>query len=173
MGKGDWADFLKARGIDYSSWNIPCESPVEHLDKLGVLDSRTLAVHLIHCRRNDVELLEKRKTSVCLCLRSNESLHGTLPPVERLMAGTINLCLGTDSLASVDSLSMTDEMRYFAKRFPQVSPSEIFRMATENGAQALGFGSDYGRLEPGKSGRMVFSPDFAGAHKDLFERLVS
>jgi len=56
-GKGVWADFLKERGIDYSSWGLPARSPVLFLDRLGVLDEKTLAVHLVQVEPEDLDII--------------------------------------------------------------------------------------------------------------------
>lgn len=154
-GKGVWADFLKERGIDFSGWPVPADDPVSYLLDLGVVDENTLVVHLLqsggrHFRR----LAEKGATAAC-CVRSNLRLHGQAPDIEAMVAEGLTVALGTDSLASCDSLSIIDEMRAVAAHAPGLSLSEIFRMATENGAKALGLSKRFGRLVPGASARCL------------------
>ncbi len=70
-----------------------------------------------------------------------------------LKAAGIPLALGTDSLASNDSLSLFDEARFLLKKFPeQFAPREVLRMMTLSGAEAIGRGADIGSLQPGKRG---------------------
>jgi cytosine/adenosine deaminase-related metal-dependent hydrolase len=82
------------------------------------------------------------------------------------------ICLGTDSLASTESLSILDEMRYLAEAFPQVSAKAMVRMATINGAKALGLEKVFGSLEPGKMASMVYIPLSAKTEQSLFENIL-
>lgn len=172
-GKGDWAEFLTYRGIDFSDWGIPCGSPVEHLDRLGLLDASTVCVHLIHANDKDISCLKEKRAHVCLCPRSNHYLHGALPKVMSMHQQGIPLCLGTDSLASTPNLSLWDEMAFLISRVPGLSPHDVFRMATENGAHALGLGEHFGKLSPGMRAPFLYIPLSAGASRHVFESLIS
>jgi cytosine/adenosine deaminase-related metal-dependent hydrolase len=172
-GKGAWAAFLEERGIDFSAWGMPFRSPVAYLDHLGLLDSGTLAVHLIRADREDIRILKQRGAHVCLCLRSNWNLHGRVPDVETMRDEGVRLCLGTDSLASTETLSVYDEMVFFAGMFPNVPMREIIRMATVNGAAALGLGKRYGKLEPGMEPAMIYMTLEADTESQLFDGMVA
>ena len=163
--KGDWADFLTRRGIDFSDWGLPAESPTAHADGLGLLDDKTLAVHLLGAGPADFDLMKKQDVSVCVCPRSNARLHGRLPDLDGMMAAGLAPCLGTDSLASAPSLSLFDEMAFVRSRFPDIPPEQILAMATVNGAKALGMGAHYGTLAAGKQARFVYV-DAAGAKRN-------
>ncbi|MFH2065305.1 MAG: amidohydrolase family protein [Pseudomonadota bacterium] len=172
-GKGAWADFLTERGIDFSFWGVGKNlTPVQHADQLGLLDADTIAVHLIQAHETDFEILRKNGSSVCLCLRSNQALHGTLPDVPSMMKHNINLCLGTDSLASVDTLSILDEMKFAATCFPEIPPADILEMATANGARALGLDGLTGTLRPGERGSFPYLDLTAGNIRQLMEAIV-
>jgi cytosine/adenosine deaminase-related metal-dependent hydrolase len=154
-GQGAWADFLTERGIDFSSWPLPADDPVSYLLDLGVVDETTLVVHLLQSGSRHFRLLaEKGATAVC-CVRSNALLHGRAPDIEAMVAEGLTVALGTDSLASCESLSMIDEMRAVAAHAPGLAASGIFRMATENGAAALGLSGRFGRLVPGAAARCL------------------
>lgn len=172
-GKGEWARFLTERGVDYSAWGLPFASPVAYLDSLGLLDKSTLAVHLIHADKNDIGILKQRGAWVCLCPRSNQNLHNALPDVDAMIRQQVRLCLGTDSLASTESLNMVDEMRHLTRIIPKTALKEILRMATSNGAEALGLGHAFGSLMPGKHAAMVYAPMCSRSDKNLFEKLLS
>src|SRR5690606_19218345 len=75
-------------------------------------------------------------------------------PYEELRARGVNVALGTDSLASGDSLSMLAQMRLFAEGHPDVPEEEIVALATINGARALGL-RDVGLLRPGWKAEFV------------------
>jgi aminodeoxyfutalosine deaminase len=171
-GSGAWADFLTQRGIDYSDWGLPCRSPIQHLENMRLLDPKTLAVHLIHTDEEDLRILGQRKTHVCLCPRSNLSLHDRLPNIKQLAGAGISLCLGTDSLASVPTLSIFDEMACLAENCSFLSPREILAMATVNGAAALGVEDLHGTLAPGKTARFLKIPLKASNKKQLLEKLI-
>ncbi len=170
---GEWSDFLDRRGIDYAAWGLPAASPVAHLDRLGLLDEATVAVHLVQATAKEMDILAQRGVNVCLCPRSNYNLYKRLPDVAAMQAAGLSLCLGTDSLASVGSLSMFDEMAFTARRFPFLSPADILAWATLNGALALGLGDRYGSLAPGKRAAFIYVPVSAAGPRDLREHLVN
>ena len=123
------------------------------LDSLGVLDRSTLAIHAVHVTPGDVEVLKARGVAVVLCPRSNDRLFVGRAPHRLLKNAGIPLALGTDSLASNDSLSLWDEIRYLREVEPDIfSAEELLVMATLGGARALGIEKRAGSLEAGKSG---------------------
>lgn len=171
-GIGAWADFLTRRAIDHRDWGPVGKRPVQYSDSLGLLDHDTLAVHLIECEAQDLRLLAHRGVSVCACPRSNARLHGKIADIPAMLAAGIRPCLGTDSLASNDSLNLFDEMRFTARMFPSISPREILAMATINGACALGFEGQYGRIAPGAQARFLYMPEVEGQPEAVMERIV-
>ncbi len=154
--QGSWKDFLLSRGIDSASWGLPVESPVRHLHSIGILDNRTILVHVLHADQADMNIIHESGAHVCLCPRSNAALHRRLPDLDKMIRTGIRLCLGTDSLASVGSLSMFDEMAFVSKNFPMAAPERIFQMATLGGAAALGLANRMGTLAPGKQAKLAY-----------------
>ena len=75
-----------------------------------------------------------------------------------MLAAGINVCLGTDSLASNSSLSILDEMRFFYRPGHRLSPATILRMATLNGAVALNWHEQIGSIVPGKQADLIAIP---------------
>lgn len=142
-----WEGFLRSRGIDVAGWPIGNKSPVAYLDELGLLDDQTLAVHLIRTTGQDLDILAARGTRVCLCPRSNQSLHQALPDIQGMLDRGITPALGTDSLASCDSLSLFDEMAFVRAHYPALSPETLLSMAGINGAKALGLFPAMGQLD--------------------------
>lgn len=171
--KGPWNDFLVSRGIDAASWGLPVESAVRHLHAIGILDDRTILVHVLHADQTDMNTIHESGAHVCLCPRSNALLHHRLADLDRMTKTGINLCLGTDSLASVSSLSMLDEMAFASKNFPMAAPGQILRMATLGGASALGLDSRMGTLVPGKQARMAYLDIQASKASKVVEALVN
>jgi len=156
-GRGAWADFLKSRNIDFSGWGLPCQTPLQYIKQLNLLDSETILVHLLRASGQQAfRQIAERGAWVCLCPRSNRNLHNRLPHVNKMRQAGVRLCLGTDSLASVSSLSLFDEMAFLTRAFPSIPAHAILEIATCNGARALGIDQYYGTLEPGKASRMLY-----------------
>lgn len=145
-----------------------------YLDQLGVLDGATLAVHAVHVTPADAALLKERGVTVVLCPRSNDRLFVGSAPYHLLKAAGIPLALGTDSLASNDSLSLWDEIRFLRQEAPDhFSAEELIAMATLGGARALGIEASTGSLEPGKRGDfLVFSGCAPGVGESACEALL-
>jgi aminodeoxyfutalosine deaminase len=170
---GLWKDFLLSRGIDSKSWGLPVKSAVKHLNTIGILDNRTILVHVLHADQTDMDAIQTSGAHVCLCPRSNHMLHQRLPDLEYMLKSGIHLCLGTDSLASVNSLSMLDEMAFASRCFPSTPPENIFQMATLGGAAALGLNNQMGTLVPGKQARLAYGDIQTSKASQLVEALVN
>lgn len=149
-----------------------CSSTVL-LDRNGLLTPSTLAVHCVHLTLADARIMKERGVSIVLCPRSNERLDVGHAPVALFKKLGIPLALGTDSLASNDSLSLWDEMRYTLDAFPHVfAPSDLFRMVTVGGASALGISSCCGSLEVGRRADFQVVGNIDGGDDGVLERLI-
>ena len=120
------------------------------------LDSslRTLLIHNVTTTQDDIDILSaeaKQKFYWCLCVNANLYINNLLPPIELFRKNKLPIVLGTDSLASNDSLSILDEIKSIRKAFPSISQSELLTWATKNGAEALNIDNDYGGFEAGKT----------------------
>jgi cytosine/adenosine deaminase-related metal-dependent hydrolase len=171
-GKGEWADFLEEMRRDFSGWGCWGRRPVELAAQLGLLDGDTLVVHCLLVTPEEVQLLTRSGSYLCLCPRSNWSLHGRLPDIPAFLGAGIAPALGTDSLASTESLSMFDEMRFVAGRYPMLSPDTILAMATVNSARALGR-PDLGTISPGQRAKLIYVDLEAASAAQAAEGLVS
>ena len=171
--KGEWANFMTLRGIDFSSWDIGSKTPVSYINDLGLLDSSTLAVHLLNVNEKDMDILARSKTKTCVCPRSNWNLHKKLPDIETLIQKGIHPALGTDSLASCDSLNVFDEMAFIQKHYPNLDPCTIVAMGTINGARALGVEHMTGTLSKGKKAQFLYRPLGGLNKKNILQRIIS
>ena len=148
-------------------------SSTELLDRYGLLTPTTLAVHCVHINLADAQILQQRGVTVCLCPRSNDRLDVGRAPLPLFRKLGIPLALGTDSLASNDSLSLWDEMRFALDTFPEdLSPADVFRMATTGGAAALGLSASLGSLEAGKRADFQTITHVGSDEKGLLERVI-
>jgi aminodeoxyfutalosine deaminase len=119
-------------------------SPVQQAHRLGLLQPGFLAVHVNYLAPGDAELLGQNKCSVVHCPRSHEYFGHDPFPLHDLRNAGVNICLGTDSLASarieggkIPTLNLWDEVRVFAREFPDIEPTHILQMITSNSGQAL------------------------------------
>ncbi len=156
-GTGSWKDFLIERGKWVEGWKAPRTTPVKYLERLGLLDENTLAVHLTQADEADLSLLRKRNVRIVVCPRSNYFIVGSLPNIPFMLRTGLKPALGTDSLASNTDLGLWGEMETVQQAFPEIDPWEIIRMATVHGASALDLVRETGRPGPGEKGPDVFS----------------
>lgn len=125
--------------------------PAEYLQRKGGLFPQNLLVHGVQLTAPEIELLAERGMFLALCPRSNARLNVGKAPVAQLLRAGVKLALGTDSLASNDSLSLWDEMAFAHSWFAgQLDAPTLFRMATLGGAEALGIERQLGSLAVGK-----------------------
>ncbi|MCS7229192.1 MAG: amidohydrolase family protein [Candidatus Kryptonium sp.] len=155
-GTGFFRDFLIERNSFDYSWSPPGVSPVKYLDQIGFVDENTLAVHCVNVDDEDIEILSQRNVSVCTCPRSNFFLKVGKAPVRKFIDNGINVCLGTDSIASNRDLNILKELRFAREFYRDVSDEELIKIATINGAKALGFGDICGSIEKGKDADLVY-----------------
>jgi len=132
-----------------------------------------IVAHLNELTDSDFELLEESnvKFHVAHCPRSHEYFKHSQFPFERLRSLGFNICLGTDSLASNENLSLFAEMRAFQRSEPGISPDEILKMATVNPAMALHQENMIGRIRPGFCADLIAIP--CSQEGDLFEEIVA
>lgn len=164
--RGTMHDWLQRNDREVSDCGLG--SPVAHLARQKLLGENVLAIHVNCLGRGDATLLAKNQTSVVHCPRSHDYFRH--PPFERarLANAGVNLCLATDSLATVrktgkpkPELDMFAEMRALADADKTISPAEILLMATVNGARALGLAGKIGELSPNACADLIAIP-FAG-----------
>lgn len=163
-GQGEFADLLRHRVLP-RDWRPPELSPAAFADRLGLLDDRTLAVHAVHLSGQDMALLAQRRVTVCLCPRSNRLIGVGQAKAKALAEAGVPLCLGTDSLASVQDLDLWAELRALVNSSQAVPGlATNLAMLTRTPAKALGF-TNLGTLGPGAIARLAVLP------KDLEEAL--
>jgi cytosine/adenosine deaminase-related metal-dependent hydrolase len=154
-GTGEWRALLEALGAWNPSWTPPACGPVEYLDRLGMVDAHLVAVHGVQFRDDDLSRLQSAGATVVACPRSNRWTGAGEPPIERFYASGVRVAVGTDSLASVDDLNLFAELAEIRRLAPGVPAARILESATLSGAQALGFASELGTIEPGKRAQLL------------------
>jgi aminodeoxyfutalosine deaminase len=158
-GKGPLYVFLKGIGRDMSDcgkgtpveWLLQRASP----SRTGTGNCPDLLVHLNELGKNDFDLLADIKHSIVRCSRSHEYFGHSPFQFQKLRERGFNICLGTDSLASNEDLSLFAEMRAFQKEFPNVSSEEILDMVTINAARALRQEDRLGKIRSGFAADLI------------------
>jgi len=138
-GTGELRALLENYGLLPEGWKPPGMTPVQYLDSLGILAMKPTLIHCNYVSQAEAELLARAGCSAVHCPRSNAFFRRTADSLQTLLAAGVNVALGTDSLASNDSLSMLDEMVFLKRVHPELEWRTIFEMATVNGARALGY----------------------------------
>lgn len=132
--------------------------PLERLRRLGLVDPHLIAVHAVHLNEDEIALLAAHGASVAHCPTSNMKLASGIAPLAQMLAGGLRVGLGSDGAASNNRLDLFHEMRHGAL-LAKVSSGDataldahsVLRMATLNGAAALGLEGKIGSLEVGKA----------------------
>ena len=138
------------------------ERPLARLGRLGLLGPRFQAVHMTQISDEDLALLVESNTNIIHCPESNLKLASGFCPVERLWQAGVNVAIGTDGAASNNDLDLLGETRTAALLAKAVAGSataldahRALRMATLNGARAMGIEAEVGSLEVGKAADIV------------------
>ena len=133
------------------------ETPVEHLEQIGLLAGPVNAAHCVWLSEHDIEILAERRVGVVHCPGSNMKLASGVCPVPKLLERGAVVGVGTDGAASNNNLDLLEEVRLAALLHkvhgldPKlVSAEQALTLATRGAAQALGLGEVIGTLEVGK-----------------------
>lgn len=137
-------------------------SPVAWLDHLGLLDEKTVAVHVVWVDEADRRVLAQRGVKLCHCPESNLKLASGIAPLAELLDQGLVVGLGTDGAASNNNLDLFGEMSLTARLHkvagldPTVLPArQVVEMATLAGARVLGLEDSIGSLRPGKEADLI------------------
>ncbi len=157
-GEGCFVGFLQNLGAMDGTFPIPIvkkKGMLAYLDDLQLLDEKTLCVHCVHLDEEEIARLAETGAHICLCPGSNKFLNVGSAAVESILAAGVTPAIGTDSIASNPKLDLWQEMSIIAREHPQVGAEDIIRMATVNGAEALGVQDTYGSLASGMGARFI------------------
>ena len=153
-GEGFFMQYYERVGVE---WEVPHCSPVEFLDRTGILDTRPLLAHCVTVSDADIDLIARKGGRIAHCPKSNAKFgHGHAPFKSFLDAG-IAVGLGSDSVASNNVCDLLEESRFAALaarnrdvRTGFINAAKMLEVATLGGARALGLDEKIGTLESGK-----------------------
>ena len=147
-GEGPLVDLLKGRQAFDLSWRVPGMTPARYLKSMDVLNGMVA----VHCNFIDDDI-DKVQVAV-FCPKSTHWFGRThILPVRKMLDAGIRVALGTDSMASNDSLNFLEEIRMADKLLPEVSRKEILTMATRFGGEILHL--PCGKIESGQKADII------------------
>ncbi len=127
-------------------------TPIDYLDKLGLLGEKTILAHCVWVTDEDIEIMAKRKTNVAHCPLSNLKLGSGIAPIIKMLESGINVSLGTDGAASSNRLDIWEAGKFAALiqkgvnlDSSKISTKDVVKMMTVNGLKALDFSELDGR----------------------------
>lgn len=161
--EGPMFNWLQRNGRDMS--DCGGLSPVGRLKQLELLSDRLMAIHCNHLDDQDIEDLGNSGTHVIHCPRSHDYFGHAPFQLNKLTAARVNVCIGTDSLASVrgggkpkPSLNLFSEIRQALDTHPALTPETAIRMVTIQPATALGRQTDLGSIRQGAKADLIAVP---------------
>jgi cytosine/adenosine deaminase-related metal-dependent hydrolase len=167
---GPLFEFMKT--IGRSTDDCGHGTPFEWMLSRGLPDARWLIAHLNELSERDFELLRSApKFHIVHCPRSHAYFRHSPVPLRRLRELGFNVCIGTDSLASNNDLSLFRELRQLASIEPSLRAEEMFAMVTSGAAAALGQQEWLGRVRSGFVADLI-AVEVAAVSNDCFEELL-
>lgn len=149
--EGPIREMYEAMNTDYSSQKANGKNSLANSLAYFSENQHLLLVHNTFSQLEDIALAEAHSALYwVLCPKANLYIENRLPDVELFVDQDLKLCLGTDSLAANNCLSILDEMKTLQEHFPKLPLGQILQWACYNGAHALQIDDQYGSLEVGK-----------------------
>jgi aminodeoxyfutalosine deaminase len=157
-GTGDFREIFEDLKMDLSGYNGRGKNSLQFAWQYLDSSDKTLLIHNVTTTQDDIDMLSaeaRQKFYWCLCVNANLYINNLLPPVELFRKNKLPIVLGTDSLASNDSLSILEEIKSIRSAFPSIPQLELLTWGTKNGAAALNIDNDYGSFEAGKTPGLI------------------
>ncbi len=158
-GTGFFSSVYEKYAVD---WHSPHCSPIEYLERLGVLSTQPLLAHCVVVSESDIGRIAANGAKIAHCPKSNAKFGHGYAPFEQFLDAGISVGLGSDSVASNNTCDMLEESRFAllaarnregSQRF--LSQKEVLETATLGGAKSLGLDHLIGSLESGKQADIV------------------
>jgi cytosine/adenosine deaminase-related metal-dependent hydrolase len=152
--RGIWEDLLRQWDEQVPKFT---GGPIRFAQETGLL-SREIApvlAHVNYCDEQEMDLLANSRATVVYCPRTHAYFGHPPHPWRKMAQKGIRIAVGTDSTASSPNLNLVDDLRMIRKQTPDLPADEIWKLATVNGAAALGYSKKAGELAPGAYADMV------------------
>lgn len=163
--KGDFIRFYKEIGVDISHFKPQARASLQYFLPYLPSTNRVILVHNTYTTVKDIDfaLRTRRNVALCICPKANLYIEDTLPRLSVINHGA-DIIIGTDSLASNDTLDILEELKVLHQHYPELDFVKTMQWATLNGAKALGMGDQLGSLEVGKTPGLVLLKNMKQLH---------
>jgi cytosine/adenosine deaminase-related metal-dependent hydrolase len=151
-GDGKLVEMMKSFGNDMLDFTQTGKSALQsYLQRLSK-ETPLLLVHNTFTSKEDIDKAENIHQNLywCFCPKANLYIENRLPNIPQFIEKGVKCALGTDSLASNDTLSIWEEIKTIKEQFPQIPMATLIQWGTLNGAEFLGIEKKYGSFEKGK-----------------------
>ncbi len=160
VGSGEFNDLYKSLGIDISTFHYPTKkNSLQSVVPLLTAPEKLILVHNTFSGLHDVKFLQQlnayQEFIFCICIKANLYIENETPPLYTLYENNCTIVIGTDSLASNNTLSILEELKTIHKHFNDIPITSLMQWATINGANALGISEQFGSFEKGKQPGIV------------------
>ncbi len=154
--EGDFLKLYKSLGIDIDFFEPTYQSSIQSVLPVFREQQKLLLVHNTFTSDKDLFFIKKYAAQFLdsvyfvLCPKANLYIENNLPNVAMLRDAAVNICIGTDSLASNNELNILSELQVLHQANPTIPISELLQWGTLNGATSLGISDNFGDFEKGK-----------------------
>lgn len=149
---GAFLDFYEQIGYSAANFKAQARNSIQTYMSYLPKKNRVILVHNTYTSLKDLDFIRRmaRDVVLCICPKANLYIEGTLPKVHLFEQSSCEIIIGTDSLASNDTLSVLEELKVLHSHFPELDFVQTLKWATINGAKALALEESLGSLEVGK-----------------------
>jgi cytosine/adenosine deaminase-related metal-dependent hydrolase len=151
-GSGVLVELFKKFGEDFSNFHPQFKSALDyHLGQLPQ-GQPAILVHNTMTAAEELETVKSLRNDVfwCTCAQANKYIENRIPNIPMWLEKAVNVCVGTDSLASNHQLSILEELKLIQANYPEITLQKLLRAATLNGAKALKIDKEKGSFHKGK-----------------------
>lgn len=150
--EGKMIEMLESFQLDISNWEHSKTSSIKSYLPHFPINRKLLLVHNTYTTEEDMKWAESLHQNLywCFCPKANLFIEGRLPQIDNFYKMGLKCTLGTDSLASNDSLSILEEMQCIQKNYPEIPLQELIKWSSWNAAEFLGIEAQFGSIEIGK-----------------------
>ena len=150
--EGEFLDFFEKMDVVMEDFRAQARNSIQSYLPYIPANNKLILVHNTYTSIKDLDFVDRMGRSVyfCLCPKANLYIEDRIPKINNFILGGHDIVIGTDSLASNDTLDILEELKVIHQEYPELDFNETIKWATLNGANALNLASELGSLEVGK-----------------------
>ncbi|MFD1165046.1 amidohydrolase family protein [Sphingobacterium daejeonense] len=150
--EGEFLDFFEKMDVVMEDFRAQARNSIQSYLPYIPAKNKLILVHNTYTSIKDLDFVDRMGRSVyfCLCPKANLYIEDRIPKINNFILGGHDIVIGTDSLASNDTLDILEELKVIHQEYPELDFNETIKWATLNGAKALNLDSELGSLEVGK-----------------------